>query len=314
MTRYGLRWKSPLWSIASLLVVTSVATSVLADAAPQAGPAFVLDQAAQQRAGVQIVETLAVREPRRWKAYGNVLDASPLAALLSEIEALQASAAASAAEAARSKVLFAADENISKRSFDAAQTVARSDAIKLSAARRRIGLEWGASIAALSAAQRASLVDAIASGRSVLLRVSVPELATKEITTLTATITDVGAAAGVISAKVLGRAASSDPLMPGVSLLLRADDTTLQAGTTIAATLTGGWLAGVRVPRTAVLHDHLGSFVYQQTAAEHFLRVPVQVMLDTAEGVVVNGVTTGARVAAGQVAAVHWAATASGEH
>jgi hypothetical protein len=95
----------------------------------------------------------------------------PLAQLDSDIAAARPTAAASAAEAARSQALFAADATVSRKVAQAAAQQAGGDSARLSLLLRRLGLEWGPAITRLSDRQRGALVTSLSSGQSALVRI-----------------------------------------------------------------------------------------------------------------------------------------------
>ena len=74
----------------------------------------------------------------------------------------------------RAKVLFEQDENVSRKTLEAAQSDERADEIRLRTAERSLTLAWGGAIAGLSGAERRDWVDKIAAHRVALLRVELP--------------------------------------------------------------------------------------------------------------------------------------------
>lgn len=273
--------------------------------AASAQPDVALTAAAVKQAEIEAATVAPLRLAPRVRAYATVLDPAPLFALIAELEALAASAEASQAEAARSARLLAADEAVSRKTSEAATAIARTDAARLAAARRRIGLEWGPGLAALPPRERASLLTALAEGRAALVRLgfSGRPPATAEITL------DIEGA--TVPLRVLGRAASSDAASLGPSLLASVASRELQPGRAFAVTVAGLAQQGQLVPAAAVLTDTEGRYVYVESTIGHYRRQPVQVLDERAEGVFVSGPGADARIVLRNAAAIRWASTAT---
>lgn len=262
---------------------------------------IVMPVADASRAGIQAASLPVISVAPRLHAYATVLDPAPLALLAAEIEALSATAAASQAEATRSGHLFAAEATVSRKATETATAIARADAARLSAARGRIGLEWGQGLAALPARTRAALIAALVEGRAALLRIG---LGGTPPDAITATLDLAGAGHTL---RLLGLSASSDPAYAGPSLLAVAATPGLQPGRVLAVTVSGSPQRGQRLPPQAVLADAEGRFVYIETSPGHYRRQPVQVVDEGAEGVLISGPAADARIVLHGAAAVRWA-------
>jgi hypothetical protein len=274
-----------------------------------AGPAFAapgtmlkMDAATQARLGITTVPLQAAHRAATLTGFARVMDPGPLAQLDSDIATAVAAAAASQAEAARTRALNAADQTVSKQAAEAAASQARADAAKLVLLRRRVGLEWGPSLARLSDVRRSRLVADIAAGRAALVRIdSARGLALArgfaEI--------DLGGG-GQVRAAILGPTRIGDPRLQSTGVLaLVSGPSALQfgAGTVAPATIEqGAGAEGVVIPRAALLRNAGQTFVYIRRDAGDFERRATPAGLSDPQGLFVTSgfragelvVTTGA--------------------
>jgi hypothetical protein len=235
-------------------------------------PVLKMDAQTQVRLGVATAALQAARRSASVSGFARALDAGPLAQLDSDIATAVAAAAASQAEAARTKRLNLLDETVSKQAAEAAQAQARGDAAKLLLLRRRLGLEWGSSLARLPDARRTRLVADIAAGRAALVRIDAAQglgqaRGSAEI--------DLGVA-GRARATILGPARVGDPRLQSTgALALVTGRAALQfgAGTVAPAVIGAGPdTAGVLIPRAALLRSGGQTFVYIRRDATDFER------------------------------------------
>jgi hypothetical protein len=245
-------------------------------AAPQAYAAPVkLDVATQRRLGVQTAPLAAARHTAAAAGFARALDAGPLAALEADIAAAAAASQASQAEAARTRKLAAADATVSRKAAETAAAQARADAARLALLRRRVGLEWGPALAALSDARRDQLVSDVAAGRSALVRIDVAGGAPVEHGAATL---DLGPR-GFAQATILGPARVGDPRLQSTGLLAVVNGPAalwLATGSVVPAALaSGGAHSGVIVPREALLRSGGQTFAYVRKDAQAFERRPV---------------------------------------
>jgi hypothetical protein len=231
--------------------------------------------ATQVRLGILTAPLAAMRKSASVSGFARAVDPVPLATLDADIAAAAAALNASQAEAARTRALNAADQTVSKKVAEAASAQARSDAAKLNLLRRRLGLEWGPSIQALSDARRGRLIGDIAAGHAALVRID----ASSGLSHLTGTATlDLGPA-GPARAAILGPARVGDPRLQSTGLLaLVSGPQALQmgSGTVAPARLTAGAeVRGVVVPRGALLRTAGQTFAYVRRDGASFERRPV---------------------------------------
>ena len=263
-----------------------LAASVLAIAALAAGGPVRADDDAkikpvklaaetQEKLGFKVQPLAAAAQAQTVSGFVRVLDAGPLAQLDADIQGAEAAAEASAAEAARAKALNADGQAVSTKALEAAQAQARTDAAKVQALRRRVGLEWGDGLARLPDAARARLIGEIAAGRSVLVRIDTPS--GRGLAQLHAVKLDLGAR-GAVLAQVLGAARSADPHLLSSGVIARVTGPaarTLSAGLALPVRLSSqAPVKGVVAPQAALVRSGGKTWVYVRTSAEQFLRKP----------------------------------------
>jgi hypothetical protein len=264
----------------------------LAAAAPAfaAGPILLkVDAPTQARLGVITAPLAAARKTASVSGFARAVDPVPLATLDSDIASAVAALGASQAEATRTRTLNAADQTVSKRVAEAAAAQARTDASKLALLRRRLGLEWGPSIQALSDARRGRLIADIAAGRSALVRID----ASSGLSHLRGTaVIDLGPS-GPARAVILGPARVGDPRLQSTGLLgLVSGPQAMRmgSGTVAPATLAAGAeTTGVMIPRAALLRTAGRTFAYVRRDAVNFERRPIVGGLADPAGLFVSG-------------------------
>jgi hypothetical protein len=256
-----------------------------------------MDAATQARIGVTTTPLAAARREATITGFARALDPGPLAQLDSDIATAAAALAASQAEAARTRSLNAADQTVSKQAAEAAASQARQDAAKLQLLHRRVGLEWGPSLARLSDARRSRLVADIAAGRAALVRID----AAQGLSQVRGSV-EIELAAGVRArAAILGPARVGDPRLQstGVLGLVSGPQAMLfGAGTVAPATIAAGAAAGgVVIPRAALLRNAGRTFVYiRHDAASFERRVVPAGLADPAGTFVTSGFRAGEAV------------------
>ena len=257
-----------------------------------------MDAATQVRMGVQVTAIAAVRAASTVRGYARVLDVGPLAALNAEVIAARAMAATSQAEYQRLQALAAMDQAASARAVEAARAQAAADAARVGLASGRIGLEWGAGVAALSEAQRAQLLSDLAAGRAALVRVDAPGV---EGTGLDGPVSRVTLRprdnAPAIATTRLGGAAGADARLQTAGLLVVVRGGAvkgLPTGRLIRADLEAGApQSGFLLPRTALLRSGDKVTVYVRTERDTFQSREVVGARSIPQGWFVTGGFTG---------------------
>ena len=218
----------------------------------EASPDPVRDLALRQRLGIATAPLAAFSGAQEVSGFARGLDAGALAAIMAEIDSARATATASQAEATRLEALYRNDISASRRAVEAARAQAAADIARLRLARQRIGLEYGAGLAALGDAGLHQLVARIATGDAALIRIDVPGVLLAPGARVQIRAGDVG-----VSARVLGPAAAADSKLQSAGVLaILAGPAVRQvlAGRVLAVqTPSGPAVSGVLVPRDAVV-------------------------------------------------------------
>jgi hypothetical protein len=249
-----------------------------------AGPAFAapalvhLAPDAQAKFGLRTQALAAGSFSPSATAYAKVIDAGPLAALENEIEAAEAAAAASRAEAARTKALNADDAAVALKVAEAAQAQARADAARVTLARRRLGLEWGPAIARLSDRNRVALINSLAAGRAALVRIDTPSNAGQG--GVRTAMLEIAPDQPPVRAVVLGPARTAEARLISSGLLAEVAGpaaASLSVGFTARARLEAGSArTGVILPREALIRSDGGTWAYVRKGPDSFERRAVE--------------------------------------
>jgi hypothetical protein len=234
-----------------------------------------LDQDAQTRMGLKVAALAAAEAPSEVKAFGHVLDPSPLAALVTEGASAQAALQASTKEYERVKTLYSQDQNASARALETAEAVMNKDRITLESVQLRLLAGWGKEIA--SRADLPAFVGSLAARQMALVRVDVPLGDRPKAPPVGGQVASVGTPENAIEAQILGPAPTTDPQAQTQGYLLLAKTDSLAPGAALVAWLAvpGPVRSGVLVPRDAVLRHEGETFVYLQTADGEFHRKAV---------------------------------------
>jgi len=278
--------------------------------APAAGPrAITLEPAAQMRFGVLVTTLKAATAPRGVATTARVLEPSRLLQLDGDLSAAAATFAASRAEAVHTRKLYVEDRAVSARAVGAASAQEQADLQKVNAARRQLALEWGGGIADLTARNRSELLDELSHRRASLARVEIP-----------ASVAMPGVGTGielrgnseseVFAGRTLGSLPATDPSLQtrGVLVEVKGDAVKLPIGQMLSAQVpvaNDAPVAGVILPRSALLRRSSGVWAYLQTAPNTFVRREVHDYHPVASGwFVASGFAEGDRVVAGGAAAL----------
>ncbi len=244
-----------------------------------------LDRGAQARIGLQTKVLAAAQLAPEVKAYGRVLDPTPLLTLAAEVSAAQAASAASSAEYERLRVLHQEDRNASARAVQDAEALARRDRIAVESARARLALSWGNVLAEDD--HLPELMRSLIALESLLVRVDLPagEAVAGEPTAVRLS--------SVVEerwedAELLSPAPTVDPLVQGRGFLVLAKGGSLRLrpGSSVMAmlALAGAPQGGVVVPRTAVVRAFGAGWVYVQVGDEEFSRRLIALEYPTQDG------------------------------
>lgn len=254
-----------------------IATGLLVAAvlAPSARADVELTPQERDNLGIQTETARPVQTGRHWSAPAQVLDPAPLIAALGELHTAEAAAAASRAEAERSRQLYETDTNVARKALDAARAQASADEARVNAARAQLLGTWGQRIGALPGDQREALVRELLAGKVSLVRADLteplpPRLDPRvELRRLNGKTYE--------SATWLGTLPQSASLTLAGSALLQLA-APLPAGTLLEAVLIEPTpsIKGVGVPGGAVIRWHGAEWIYEEVSANHFERRGVQ--------------------------------------
>jgi hypothetical protein len=264
--------------------------------APKPGDASTtpaLDAEQQRAVNLQVAHPVAATLPERTSALGVVLDATSLLSDAGERTVAEAQEQAVSAEAARLRGLYKAGAGTSLKMLETAQAEEAKAHAEAQLAGLRFAQHWGP-LAKASPAMRQQQLEAVASGRSLLVRADLP--GQHIVGALPArAVLDVD---GIeVPGRILGPLTQfSDSQSAGLLLQIDHPPVGLAAGARIPLSLYGSERAGMLLPRDAVLYDENGAYVYKRaaprTAAEktRYLPVKVTLLMPSGDGWLVHGV------------------------
>jgi multidrug efflux pump subunit AcrA (membrane-fusion protein) len=216
--------------------------------------------------------------PARRKAFGAVIDPSPLITLDGELAVAEAALSASKAESERTQALMATNDT-SKKSAEASKAQFLADKIKVEGLIRGAQMQWG-SLFENDSNKRRAFIDQLVSGGAALIRVDVmPGDALADLPK-GARIMVMGREDQPFDATELMPAMSADPKTQAQGFILRVDHPPfrLRPGMALSAwmELSGNPRPGFSLPRSAVLRHDGRTWVYAQEEEEKYVRKPVK--------------------------------------
>lgn len=263
------------------------------DEAPRnaTGTTPTLNREQRDAVGIVVARAVAAKPADRVAAFGQVLDPSALISELGEVDANRAAERAATAEVARLQGLYKAGAGASLKNLEAAQAEQAHARAQANAASSKFALRW-APIASASA-QRQKLVDAVAGGRSALVRVDLPGQHSIGAVPEKAALDVDGIA---VEGRVLGVLSQATEAQ-SASLLVEVErpPNGLAVGARFAVTLSGATRAGFLVPRGALIYEEGGAYVYHQLAAKpgddktQYARKKVALLMPSGDGWLVDG-------------------------
>jgi hypothetical protein len=253
---------------------------------------------AEQRHAVnlEVAHPVAATAPERTSALGVVLDATSLQSDESERAVAQAEEQAVSAEAARLRSLYQAGAGTSLKMLETAQAEEAKARAGADLAAVRFAQHWGP-LAKESPALRQEHMDAVTSGRSLLVRADLPGRHLVGAMPARAVLEVDGIE---VPGRVLGPLTEfSESQSAGLLLQIDHPPLGLAAGARIPLWLYGGERAGMLLPRDAILYGEDGAYVYKQVAARtaaektRYLPVKVTLLMPYGDGWLVQGVDDG---------------------
>jgi hypothetical protein len=188
----------------------------------------------------------------------------------------QAAATQSQAAAARAQSLATGEEAaVSREVVETAQSKAAADQAALALARRKAEAAFGRNAPWRDAASRQAMMARLASGRTVLVRVTFPLGTMGNETPDSLQIARLGANAKSWTAGTVWEA-PADPALPGRGFYALLDGSDLAQNERVTATIpVGAAQAGATVPAAALVYGESEAWVYVQTKPGTYLRTPV---------------------------------------
>jgi hypothetical protein len=219
------------------------------------------------------------------KAYGRVLDTSPLASLVADLTSANAAGAASQAELDRLKTLTA-QNNASARSLQAAEAAAARDQSQAEGIRLKLIGTWGSTIAQRQ--DLATFVRSLGSLESALVQLNLsPDHALTQ-PPASARIVMLSNETRLLEAQSLGPAPAVDPQAQGQGFLflVSPNPMRLTPGAAVTGFIDGPGekQSGVTVPAQALVRYNGTAWVYLQIGDETFQRTEAKLERPLADG------------------------------
>lgn len=235
----------------------------------------------QASAGIVVAKPEPAELKPETRAFGRVLDATPLATLLAEIEMARASLNATSNEFTRLKAL---GENASVRALETVEAAVKRDHAMAESAQTRLIAGWGNALA--TRPDLAAFVHSLIAQEFALIRVDIPAGETFAGSPKSVRIAPLTGDDSSREAEVIGPAPAADPQAQGLAFLVLVRDHAPAPGTALAAWLAGAESAqkGFRLPRTAIVQFEGEMFVFIQTGDEAFVRKRVETAASQREG------------------------------
>jgi hypothetical protein len=252
-----------------------------------------LNKEQQQAVGLVVARPLAAKAPDHIEALGLVLDATTLISDMGETTAAGAAEHAASAELARLRSLYNGGAGASLKSLEAAQAEQARTQATAEFAAARFSLRWGP-LAALPPAPRQKILEAAASGRSLLLRADLPGRHSLGVLPSKALLDVDGIQ---VPGRILGALRQTAELQ-SVGLLVEVPNAPagLGPGARVPVALLTAERSGLLLPREAVLYDENGAYVYKQLTRKageektRYAAVKVTLRVAYGEGWLVDGV------------------------
>jgi hypothetical protein len=275
-----------------LWVIASADDDEAAESArPSAEPGLSAEQL--RAVDIKVAHPIAATAPERIDALGIVLDAAALIADLGEATAAAAAEHATTAELTRLHALYDGGAGASRKMVEAAQAEQARVQAQAQAATAQFAMRWGP-LAAMPAGARQRLIEASASGRSLLLRADIPGRHSLGALPASALVDVDGV---VVPARVLGVLRQATELQAvGVLIEAPAVPAGLGPGARVPVALLTAVRSGLSLPRDALLFDENGAYVYKMLAKKtdaertRYATVKVKLLIPYGDGWLVDGV------------------------
>ena len=266
------------------------------DADTSAGISLSADQT--KSLGIQTAPARAARYIQGVSGYGVVTALDAIAQTDADFTTAAAAAAQSQAAATRAQGLATGDDAaVSREVVESAQSKAAADQAALALARRKTDAAFGMNAPWSDPAARQAIMAQLASGRTLLVRVTFPLGAITGQAPQNLRVSRLGAGTQAWTATRVWDA-PADPAVPGRSVFALLDGSDLAQGERVTATIpVGAALSGVLVPADALILGESEASVYLQIKPNTYLRTKIDISRPMNNGYFVSGgVTSGQQV------------------
>jgi hypothetical protein len=232
--------------------------------------------AEQAKAGFVVATPTAVELQPETKAYGRVLDPTPLVNLLTDVETAQATLTASQKEFSRLQKLHAEDDNVSAQALEAAEAALKRDRAQVASARARLVAAWGPALVGRSDLR--ALVSAFVDQKAAVARLDVPPEEASSPPPSGVRCKPLVGEAAPRAAELLGVAPTADPQVQGAAYLVLLREQPPPPGTALIAYLAheGPAQKTLTVPRSAIVYHEGSAWVYVLGEKDTFERRRVE--------------------------------------
>jgi hypothetical protein len=246
----------------------------------------------QQAVGITVGRAAAANAPERSAALGLVLDGTTLLSDMGESTAAAAAAHSAAAEVSRLHGLYEGGAGASQKMLEAAQAEQAKAQAGAELAAARLSLHWGPLFAQKST-PRQNIIEAVTSGRSLLLRADLPGRHSWGATPSKALIDVDGLEVPGVILGALRQSNESQSV--GLLIEIRNPPPGLSSGARVPVSLVAAQKSGMLLPRDAILYDENGAYVFKRSTQSadgrlNFLPVKVTLLLPYGDGWLVSGV------------------------
>ncbi len=233
--------------------------------------------------------------------YGVVTALDAIAVNDAEVMTARAAAAQSQAAAARARSLATGEEAaVSREVVETAQSKAAADQAALMLAQRKTDAAFGHNVPWHDAASRQTIMARLASGRSVLVRVTFPLGVLGNATPATLQIARLGVNPKSWTTSTIWEA-PADNTFPGRGFYALLDGSDLAQNEHVTAAVpVGAAQAGVTVPAAALIYGDNEAWVYVQIRPETFLKTKIDIGKPLGDGYfVTDGIRAGQQIVTG---------------
>lgn len=244
-------------------------------AASAAGPLHVTPEE-RTKAGFVVAAPTVVELQPETKAYGRVLDPTPLVILLTDVETAQAALTASQKEFSRLQKLHAEDDNVSAQALEAAEAALRRDRAQAVSARARLVAAWGPALSGRTDLR--ALVAAFVDQKAAVARLDMPPEEVSSPPPSAVRCQPLVGKAAIRAAELLGVAPTADPQVQGAAYLVLLREEPPPPGTALIGYLghEGPAQKALTVPRSAIVYYEGSAWVYVLGEKDTFERRRVE--------------------------------------